>query len=179
MRVQKLIGDKTMAKMKSLEAFLLEELKDLYSAEKQLTKALPKMAKAANSDELKKAFEDHLKETEGQIARLDKISKLTGKPLGGKKCKAMEGLIEEGKEIMEEDCSPEVLDVALIAAAQKVEHYEIASYGCAKTYARLLGLTDVEELLEETQQEESSADEKLTALSEELNVEAMEPAETE
>lgn len=168
-----------MAKMKSLEDFLVEELKDLYSAEKQLTKALPKMAKAANSDDLKKAFEDHLKETEGQIARLDKISKITGKSLGGKKCKAMEGLIEEGKEIMEEDCTPEVRDVALIAAAQKVEHYEIASYGCAKTYARLLGYSEVEELLEETQQEESSADEKLTALSEELNVEAMEPAETE
>lgn len=169
-----------MAKMKSLEDFLMEELKDLYSAEKQLTKALPKMAKAANSDELRQAFEDHLKETEGQVARLEKISKLAGgRSLAGKKCKAMEGLIEEGKEIMEEDCTPEVRDVALIAAAQKVEHYEIASYGCAKTYARLLGYSEVEELLEETQQEESSADEKLTALSEELNAEALEPAETE
>lgn len=166
--------------MKSLEDFLMEELKDLYSAEKQLTKALPKMAKAANSDELRQAFEDHLKETEGQVARLEKISKLAGgRSLAGKKCKAMEGLIEEGKEIMEEDCTPEVRDVALIAAAQKVEHYEIASYGCAKTYARLLGYSEVEELLEETQQEESSADEKLTALSEELNAEALEPAETE
>ena len=169
-----------MAKMKSLEDFLMEELKDLYSAEKQLTKALPKMAKAANSDELRQAFEDHLKETEGQVARLEKISKLAGgRSLAGKKCKAMEGLIEEGKEIMEEDCTPEVRDVALIAAAQKVEHYEIASYGCAKTYARLLGYSEVEELLEETQQEESSADEKLTALSEELNAEALETAETE
>ena len=169
-----------MAKMKSLEDFLMEELKDLYSAEKQLTKALPKMAKAANSDELRQAFEDHLKETEGQVARLEKISKLAGgRSLAGKKCKAMEGLIEEGKEIMEEDCTPEVRDVALIAAAQKVEHYEIASYGCAKTYARLLGYSEVEELLEETQQEESAADEKLTALSEELNAEALEPAETE
>ena len=166
--------------MKSLEDFLMEELKDLYSAEKQLTKALPKMAKAANSDELRQAFEDHLKETEGQVARLEKISKLAGgRSLAGKKCKAMEGLIEEGKEIMEEDCTPEVRDVALIAAAQKVEHYEIASYGCAKTYARLLGYSEVEELLEETQQEESSADEKLTAISEELNAEALEPAETE
>lgn len=169
-----------MAKMKSLEDFLMEELKDLYSAEKQLTKALPKMAKAANSDELRQAFEDHLKETEGQVARLEKISKLAGgRSLAGKKCKAMEGLIEEGKEIMEEDCTPEVRDVALIAAAQKVEHYEIASYGCAKTYARLLGYSEVEELLEETQQEESTADEKLTALSEELNAEALDPAETE
>lgn len=168
-----------MAKMKSLEDFLMEELKDLYSAEKQLTKALPKMVKAANSEELKQAFEEHLKETEGQVARLEKISKIAGKSLAGKKCKAMEGLVEEGKEIMEEDCTPEVRDVALIAAAQKVEHYEIASYGCAKTYARLLGYSEVEELLEETQQEESAADEKLTALSEELNAEALEPAETE
>ena len=141
--------------MKSLEDFLMEELKDIYSAEKQLTKALPKMAKAANSDELRQAFEDHLKETEGQVARLEKISKLAGgRSLAGKKCKAMEGLIEEGKEIMEEDCTPEVRDVALIAAAQKVEHYEIASYGCAKTYARLLGYSEVEELLEETDLEE-------------------------
>lgn len=168
-----------MAKMKSLEDFLLEELKDLYSAEKQLTKALPKMAKAATSEELRTAFEDHLKETENQVARLEKISKIAGRSLTGKKCKAMKGLIEEGKEIMEEDCTPEVRDVALIAAAQKVEHYEIASYGCAKTYARLLGYTDVEKLLEETQQEESAADEKLTEISEELNAEALEPAETE
>ncbi|HWA07112.1 MAG TPA: ferritin-like domain-containing protein [Ignavibacteria bacterium] len=168
-----------MAKMKSLEDFLIEELKDLYSAEKQLTKALPKMAKAANSDELREAFEDHLKETEGQVERLEKISKLAGRSLAGKKCKAMEGLVEEGKEILEEDCTPEVRDVALIAAAQKVEHYEIASYGCAKTYARLCGYSEVEELLEESQQEESAADEKLNALAEELNAEALEPAETE
>jgi ferritin-like metal-binding protein YciE len=169
-----------MAKMKSLEDFLIEELKDLYSAEKQLTKALPKMAKAASSDELRQAFEDHLAETEGQIERLEKISKLAGgRALTGKKCKAMEGLIEEGKEIIEEDCPPEVKDVALIAAAQKVEHYEIASYGCAKTYARLLGYDEVMQLLEETEEEESAADEKLTAIAEELNPEAMQPAESE
>lgn len=168
-----------MAKLKTLEDFLMEELKDLYSAEKQLTKALPKMAKAAASDELRQAFEDHLSETESQVVRLEKISKLTGKSLAGKKCRAMEGLIEEGKEILEEDCTPEVRDVALIAAAQKVEHYEIASYGCAKTYARLLGYNDIEELLENTQMEESAADEKLTAISEELNAEALEPAEAE
>jgi ferritin-like metal-binding protein YciE len=169
-----------MAKLKSLEDFLMEELKDLYSAEKQLTKALPKMAKAATSEELKAAFEEHLKETEGQIERLDKISKLAGgRSLSGKKCKAMEGLIEEGKEIMEEDASPEVMDVALIAAAQKVEHYEIASYGCAKTYARLLGYDEVEALLEETEEEEAAADEKLTAIADSLNAEAQEPAETD
>lgn len=169
-----------MAKMKTLEDFLMDELKDLYSAEKQLTKALPKMAKAANSEELRAAFEDHLKETEGQITRLEKISKLAGgRALTGKKCKAMEGLIEEGKEVIEEDCTPEVKDVALIAAAQRVEHYEIAAYGCAKTYARLLGYDEVMELLEATEEEESAADEKLTSLAEAINAEALEPAETE
>lgn len=163
-----------MAKMKNLEDFLMDELKDLYSAEKQLTKALPKMAKAATSPELQQAFTDHLAETEGQIERLDKISKLAGgRSLSGKKCKAMEGLIEEGKELMEEDATPEVMDVALICAAQKVEHYEIASYGCAATYARLLGYTEVEELLNETLEEEKGADEKLTSIAEELNPEAM------
>src|SRR5512138_1068184 len=116
-----------MAKMKTLEDFFINELKDVYNAEHQITKALPKMAKAASSEELKTAFEDHLKETENQIKRLDKISKILGRPLTGKKCKAAEGLIEEGKELMEEDASPEVMDVALIAAAQKVEHYEIAT----------------------------------------------------
>jgi len=169
-----------MAKMKNLEDFLMDELKDLYSAEKQLTKALPKMAKAATSPELKQAFTDHLAETEGQIERLDKISKLAGgKSLSGKKCKAMEGLVEEGKELMEEDATPEVMDVALICAAQKVEHYEIASYGCAATYARLLGYSEVEELLNETLEEEKGADEKLTAIAEELNPEAMSGEDSE
>jgi ferritin-like metal-binding protein YciE len=167
-----------MAKIKSLEDFLMDELKDLYSAEKQLTKALPKMAKASSSDELRMAFENHLRETEGQIERLNKISKLAGgRPLNGKKCSAMEGLIEEGKEIIEEDCTPEVRDVALIAAAQRVEHYEIAAYGCVKNYARLLGYSDIEKLLTESQAEESAADEKLTALAEAINVEALEPSE--
>lgn len=166
-----------MGKMKNLEDFLMDELKDLYSAEKQLTKALPKMAKAATSPELQEAFSNHLSETEEQIKRLDKISKLAGKSLSGKKCVAMEGLVEEGKELMEEDAAPEVMDVALICAAQKVEHYEIASYGCAATYARLLGYTDVEKLLLETLEEEKGADEKLTSISEELNPEAMNPDE--
>jgi len=165
-----------MAKLKNLEDFLMDELKDLYSAEKQLTKALPKMAKAASSPELQEAFTNHLKETEGQIKRLDKISKLAGgRSLSGKKCKAMEGLIEEGKELMEEDASPEVMDVALICAAQKVEHYEIASYGCAATYARLLGYNEVEALLNETLEEEKGADEKLSSIAGELNEEAMNP----
>ena len=166
-----------MSKMKTLEDFFHDELKDLYSAENQLLKALPKMAKAASSEGLKNAFNTHLTETEGQVERLNKISKLIGKPLTGKKCKAMEGLIEEGKEVMEEDCSPEVLDVALIAAAQRVEHYEIAAYGCAKTYARLLGEDEVCDLLEETEEEESNADELLTSLADQLNPEAMNPSE--
>jgi len=166
-----------MAKLKTLEDFLIDELKDLYSAEKQLLKALPKMAKAATSEELKQAFTDHLEETENHVTRLEEISNIVGKGLTGKKCKAMEGLVEEGKELMEEDATPEVMDVALICAAQKVEHYEIASYGCASTYARLLGMEDVEELLNATLDEEKGADEKLTGIAEELNPEAMQPAE--
>ncbi|MBE2227436.1 MAG: ferritin-like domain-containing protein [Ignavibacteria bacterium] len=168
-----------MSKLKTLEDFFIDSLKDLYSAEKQITKALPKMVKAASSEELKEAFETHLQETEGQIDRLEKIGKSIGKALTGKKCAAMEGLIEEGKELMEEDTSPEVLDVGLIAAAQKVEHYEIAAYGCAVTYARLLEKDDIIGLLEETLEEEAAADEKLTAIADELNPEAMEPAEEE
>ncbi len=167
-----------MAKLKSLEDFLVEELKDLYSAEKQLLKALPKMAKAATSEELKEAFETHLGETENQVTRLEKVAKIFGKPLTGKKCKAMEGLIEEGKEIMEEDADPAVLDAALIAAAQKVEHYEIASYGCARTYAKLLEQTEAEELLQETLDEEANADTKLTGIAESLNIEALEGSES-
>ena len=136
-----------MAKIKSLEDFLIEELKDLYSAEKQITKALPKMAKASTSDELREVFQNHLQETEGQVLRLEEVSNILGKNLSGKKCKAMAGLIEEGKEILEEDMDENVRDAALIAAAQKVEHYEMASYGCARTYARLLGMVNIEKLL--------------------------------
>jgi ferritin-like metal-binding protein YciE len=166
-----------MSKLKTLEDFFVDELKDVYNAEKQITKALPKMAKTASAEELKNAFETHLAETEGQVARLEKIGKILGKTLSGKKCKAMEGLMEEGKELMEEDAAPEVMDVALIAAAQKVEHYEIATYGCLKTYARLLGYEEIEELLQETLEEEGNADKTLTALAGELNEEAMQPAE--
>ena len=166
-----------MAKLKNLEDFLIDELKDLYSAEKQLLKALPKMAKAATSEELKQAFTDHLEETEKHVTRLEEISNIIGKGLTGKKCKAMEGLVEEGKELMEEDATPEVMDVALICAAQKVEHYEIASYGCAVTYARLLEMSDVEQLLNATLDEEKNADEKLSDIADELNAEAMAPAD--
>lgn len=166
-----------MSKLKTLEDFFVDELKDVYNAEKQITKVLPKMAKAASSDDLKNAFETHLAETEGQVARLEKIGKIIGKTLSGKKCKAMEGLMEEGKELMEEDAAPEVLDVALIAEAQKVEHYEIATYGCLKTYARLLGYEEIEDLLQETLEEEGNADKTLTAIADDINEEAMQPAE--
>ena len=162
-----------MAKLKSLEDFLIDELKDLHSAETQLVKALPKMAKAASSEELKAAFEEHLAQTEGHVKRLDKIGKQLGRALTGKKCAAMEGLIEEGKEIMEEDAEPAVLDAALITAAQKVEHYEISSYGSARTHASLLGYTEAEELLQETLDEEADTDERLTEIAEELNIEAV------
>jgi ferritin-like metal-binding protein YciE len=149
---------------------LLElELKDLYSAEKQLTKALPKMAKAASNSDLKEAFETHLQETEGQIDRLEKIFKQLDVAFARvEKCKAMEGLIEEGKEIMEEGLEPEVLDAALICAAQKVEHYEIAGYGCARTFAQQLGHSDIADLLQETLDEEGTADKKLTEIAESI-----------
>jgi len=143
------------------------ELKDLYSAEKQLAKALPKMAKASTNEDLRQAFESHLEETEGQIGRLEEIFKqLDISYTRIEKCKAMEGLIEEGKEIMEEGLEPDVLDAALICAAQKVEHYEIAGYGCARTFAQQLGHDEVANLLQETLDEEGNADKKLTEIAE-------------
>ena len=160
-------------KLESLRELLVDELKDLYSAENQLVKALPKMAKAAASPELKAAFEEHLEETKGQVERLVTIfEQLEGSPKG-KKCKAMEGLVEEGSEFIDADGEDSVKDAALICAAQKVEHYEIASYGCARTFATLLGLDEVAELLQETLDEEGNADKKLTELAETvINVEA-------
>jgi len=160
-------------KLESLRELLVDELKDLYSAENQLVKALPKMAKAAASPYLKAAFEEHLEETKGQVERLVTIfEQLEGSPKG-KKCKAMEGLVEEGSEFIDADGEDSVKDAALICAAQKVEHYEIASYGCARTFATLLGLDEVAELLQETLDEEGNADKKLTELAETvINVEA-------
>ncbi len=150
----------------SLEKLFIEELKDIYNAEKQLTRALPRMAKAAESPELEQAFTSHLKETEGQIQRLERVFQQVGQAARGKKCKAMEGLIEEGKEMMEEDGEPQVMDAALIGAAQKVEHYEIAAYGCLRTYAELLGYSEAARLLQQNLQEEEAADKKLNALAE-------------
>jgi len=167
-------------KMASLHDLYVNELKDLYSAENQLLKALPKMAKAASSEELSQAFEDHLEETEGQVERLEKIFKELGVSPKGKKCKAMEGLIEEGKEILEEDAEPSVRDAALIAAAQRVEQYELAGYGCVRTFARALGFEKAADLLLEPLDEEGAADHKLPDIAESVvNAEAATAAEDE
>jgi ferritin-like metal-binding protein YciE len=161
----------------SLRKLYVEDLKDLYSAEKQILQALPKMIKKASNEQLKKAFEEHRQVTEKQVERLDRIFEKLGKSSRGKKCKGMEGLLEEGKELMQEDVDPEVLDAGLIAAAQKVEHYEIAGYGTARTYAELLGENDHVKLLQQTLAEEGDADKKLTQLAESsINVEALQEA---
>jgi ferritin-like metal-binding protein YciE len=161
------------SKMQTLEDLYVDHLKDLYSAEKQVMKALPKMAKNASSSDLQKAFQEHLKQTERQVERIDRIFTEMGGSPRGKKCVGMEGLIEEGNEIMKEDAEPEVLDAGLIAAAQKVEHYEIASYGTVRAWAERLGYTRAAQLLQETLDEESMANEKLTQIAEShVNMEA-------
>lgn len=161
-----------MAKTTTLHELLIDELKDLYSAEKQLTRALPKMAKAASDDSLKAGFEEHLDQTHEHIARLDRAMELLEASPNGKTCKAMKGLIEEGAEKIEEDASAAVKDAALIGAAQKVEHYEIAGYGTVRTYAELLGEDEVVSLLQETLEEEAETDRKLTVLASSLNLKA-------
>jgi ferritin-like metal-binding protein YciE len=164
----------------SLHDLYVNELKDLYSAENQLVKALPKMAKAASNPDLKAAIEEHLEVTRKQVERLERVFEGLGVSPKGKKCKAMEGLIEEGKEVMEEDGEEAVIDAALIAAAQRVEHYEMAGYGCARTFARLLGYDEAARLLQETLDEEGEADKKLTELAETgINVEAEEGSDAE
>lgn len=157
----------------SLHDLYVEELRDLYNAENQLLKALPRMAKAASHPDLKAAFTEHLEVTRGQVERLAGIFEELGEKPTGKKCKAMEGLVAEGKEVMDEDGEPAVKDAALIAAAQRVEHYEMAGYGCVRTFATLLGYEDAAALLQETLDEEGEADKKLTELAESvINVEA-------
>jgi ferritin-like metal-binding protein YciE len=153
-------------KLNTLQDLLIEQLQDIYNAERQITSALPKMAKAATSPDLRRAFEDHLAQTERQIERLEQVFKLLDKPAKGKTCKGMEGLLEEGKELLEMKADPAVLDAGLIAAAQKVEHYEIASYGCVRTWARLLGHTQAATLLQQTLDEEAATDELLTKIAE-------------
>jgi ferritin-like metal-binding protein YciE len=156
------------AKLNTLEDLYVEELQDLYSAETQITQALPKMIQAASSDELKKSFEQHLKQTEGQIQRLDQIFEKLGEDKEGKTCKAMKGLVAEGKETIDEDAEPSVKDAALIAAAQRIEHYEMAGYGTVRTYAEQLGYQDAVQLLNETFKEEEQTDKKLSKLAEQL-----------
>jgi len=158
--------------MEDLRDLYIEELKDLYSAENQIIKALPKMIKAASSEELKAGFEEHLEQTKNQVARLEKIFEGLDASPKGKKCKGMEGLLEEGKELMEEDAEADVLDAGLIAAAQHVEHYEIAGYGCVRTYAELLGDKQAVKLLQQTLDEEKETDQKLSELARSINVEA-------
>lgn len=161
----------------SLRELYIDQLRDLYDAENQLIKALPRMAKEASSDELRQAVEEHVEQTRGQAERLEQIFEQLGEKPKGKKCKGMQGVIEEGKETLEEDMEEDTKDAAIIAAAQRVEHYEIAGYGTARTYAKLLGENEAAELLEETLNEEKETDQKLTQLAEEINVEAAQGSE--
>ena len=164
--------------VRTLEDLFAHNLKDVYNAEKQLLKALPKMAKNSTSDRLRQAFEDHLEQTQGQVQRLEEVFASLELPVRGIKCAAMEGLVEEASEIFEEEFSDSARDAALIAAAQKVEHYEIASYGTLVAFAKLLGHTDAQNLLIQTLDEEKSADDLLTEIAEsEINVEAEEGAD--
>ena len=159
--------------MKTMRDLFVQELKDLYSAENQLTKALPKMAKGAADGDLQAAFERHFAQTKEQLGRLETIFQRLEVSPRGKKCKAMEGLIEEGKEVLQEEADDCVRDAALIAAAQRVEHYEIAGYGCARTFARMLGEEEAADLLQQTLDEEAQTDKKLTELAERsINLEA-------
>ena len=158
--------------VESLNELFVEQLRDLYDAENQLIKALPKMAQGANSDELRQGFEEHLEQTKGHAQRIEQIFEQLGEKVKGKKCKAMEGLVKEGAETLEEDMNEDVKDAALIAAAQRVEHYEIAGYGTARTYANLLGHDEAASLLEQTLEEEKETDAKLTELAEAINVAA-------
>ena len=160
--------------LESLQELYLEQLKDLHSAERQIIEALPKMIEQTTHPELRRGFEKHLEQTKEQLRRLEQIGQRAGQKLTGHKCKGMEGLLEEGDELMKERADSDVLDAALIAAAQRVEHYEMAGYGCARTYARLLGLDDDAKLLQQTLDEEGETDHLLTELAERtINIEAL------
>jgi len=154
--------------LNSFDDLLVEQLQDLYDAEQRITKALPQMMAAAHSSALKSAFEEHLRQTENQIKRLDQVFKYLGKTAKSKTCEAMKGLVEEGSEVVKADGDPNVKDAALIAAAQRVEHYEIAGYGTVRTFAQRMGQTEAARLLQETLNEEAETDKKLTALAESL-----------
>jgi ferritin-like metal-binding protein YciE len=162
--------------VESIQDLFVEELKDLYSAEKQIIKALPKMAKAASSDELRQAFESHLEETNGHVDRLEQIFEILGKSSRGKSCEGMKGLLSEGAELIDEIEKGDVLDAGLISAAQRVEHYEISGYGSVRAYAELLGNSQVADLLRAILDEEKAADEKLTQISKTVNTQAQRAA---
>ena len=157
-----------MAKVQSLQDMYVEELKDIYNAEKQLLKALPKMAKAASSDELRTAFEEHLEQTKGHVERLEQVFQTMDMAAKGKTCEAMKGLVAEGEEILELEGDEATIDAGLIAAAQKVEHYEIATYGTLRSWAKQLGSEEAATLLQQTLDEESETDERLTKLAESI-----------
>lgn len=162
--------------VENLEELLIDEFKDLYSAEKQIVRALPKLAKSATNQELSEALLTHLEETKGQVERLEKISVLVGKKLTGKTCVGMKGVLDEGSEVLEDTEKGTIRDAALIAASQRVEHYEMAGYGSARDFAKILGLAEVASLLEETLEEEKSVDKKLTAISGAVNKQAKQAA---
>jgi ferritin-like metal-binding protein YciE len=159
-------------KLETMKELLLDELQDLYSAETQITKALPKMAKASTSPELTQAFESHLQETEGHVKRLESIFKHLKENPKGKICEGMKGLLKEGDERIKESGESDVLDAGLISAAQRVEHYEIAAYGSARTYAELVGESEIARLLEKTLEEEKAADQKLSKVAKKVNIKA-------
>jgi len=160
----------------SLRELYINELKDLYSAETQLVKALPKLAKASSNGELRQGFEEHLRQTSEHVSRLEQIFETLGEKPTGKKCVGMEGLVKEGAETMQEEYEGAVMDAALIGAAQRVEHYEIAGYGTVRTFAEILGESEHVSLLEQTLEEEKETDEKLTQLAQQINTEAEESA---
>ena len=163
----------------AMRELYVAELRDLYNAETQLTKALPKMAKAASNPELRQAFEEHLRQTSEQVSRLEQIFEMLEEKPTGKKCLGMEGLVKEGAETMKEDYEGSIMDAAIIGAAQRVEHYEIAGYGTVREFAELLGEDEHVPLLEQTLEEEKQTDEKLTQLAEQINAQAQEEAEAE
>jgi ferritin-like metal-binding protein YciE len=163
----------------SLRQLYIDELRDLYNAETQLVKALPKMAKASSNAELRQGFEEHLRQTSEQVSRLEQIFDMLGEKPTGKKCLGMEGLVKEGAETMQEDYEDAVMDAAIIGAAQRVEHYEIAGYGTVRTFAEALGENEHVSLLEQTLEEEKQTDEKLTQLAEDINSQASEVEEEE
>jgi ferritin-like metal-binding protein YciE len=156
----------------TMQELLVDELKDLYSAEKQIVRALPKIAKSASTAELQQALLNHLEETKEQVTRLEKIGELLGKKLTGKTCVGMKGVLEEGSEVLEDTDKGTIRDAALIAAAQRVEHYEMAGYGSAREFAKLLGLSEVASLLDETLAEEKAADKTLSGISKQVNAAA-------